>query len=188
MTFDDIWWRLTGLMTDKVWHALSGCCVLCNIGCRPPEAMRALKFHGDVGGAWLALDKDTWESHENHMTLQDAQDVQDIARCQRVSSAFFSFFLWIRWTIWTWSPHQEMSFANSGLEWIDHTRRLLAIENVCLDRSSLAKLMTSHQTSKIGRPRQSQNHRKAGHAARRNNCRGRTLNSSVENHDWPILG
>ena len=156
MTFDDVWWRLTGL-TDKVWHALSGCCVLCNIGCRPPEAMRALKFHGDMGGAWLALDKDTWESHDNHMTVTRQHKMYkilpDARGCPVLSSVFF---LWICWTIWTWSPHQEMRFANSGLEWIDHTRRLLAIENVCLDRSSLAKLMTSHQTSKIGRPRQSQ--------------------------------
>ena len=30
------------------------CCAVLHL-----EAMRALKFHGDVGGAWLALDKDT---------------------------------------------------------------------------------------------------------------------------------
>ena len=148
MTLDDVWqgWQTK---CDTLWAAAVCCAIL---GAVLPRRCEPSNFMG----TWVVHGWPWTRTHENHMTVQDAQDVQDIARCQRVSSAFFSFFLWICWTIWTWSPHQEMRFANSGLEWIDHTRRLLAIENVCLDRSSLAKLMTSHQTSKIGRPRQSQ--------------------------------
>ena len=30
------------------------------------EAMKQLKFHGDVGGAWLALDKDIAKTDQTH--------------------------------------------------------------------------------------------------------------------------
>ena len=162
MTFDDIWWRLMTFDRVDRQSVTRFERLLCAVQYWVPSSRGDASPQISWGRGWCMAGlgqghmRITWESHDNHMTVQDAQDVQDIARCQKVSSAFFSFFLWICWTIWTWSPHQEMRFANSGLEWIDHTRRLLAIENVCLDRSSLAKLMTSHQTSKIGRPRQSQ--------------------------------